>query len=397
MAYDSNPSQLRACVLTTSFPRNATDDAGIFVKRLLEALGAEGVSGTIVVPFDRDEPPVETLAAFTIKRFRYGIFSPGRLCFGAGIVPNIRARPALLLQVPALLLRFAEGLLRDRHGHDVVIANWVSCGFAAWLAAIVTGKPYLIVLRGEDIRLLRMRFLAPFFIPALRSARRLVTVSSELQGELITRFPFVESKCSTILNGTGFESPVKPRETMRERLGIPAAAKVLVSVGTIIPRKRPHLLVQLLAQPGMEEWQLLLIGRTEDQQYVQRLREDIAAHRVGGRVRLVGPVSPDEVPDYLIAADCVASASEFEGRPNAILEALSLRLPVMATDIPAHRLVLEEGALGFLWSETALAAVPARFTQWLAGFDPQRLPALRSWGEAAREYRLLLDELAQGG
>jgi len=52
----------------------------------------------------------------------------------------------------------------------------------------------------------------------------------------------------------------------------------------------------------------------------------------------------DSVPDvlpYLQAADYFISASSDEGLPNSVLEALASGLPVLLSDIPSHREILE--------------------------------------------------------
>jgi glycosyltransferase involved in cell wall biosynthesis len=50
-------------------------------------------------------------------------------------------------------------------------------------------------------------------------------------------------------------------------------------------------------------------------------------------------------------ADCFVSASRAEGLPNAVLEALACSLPVLLSDIPAHREILAlSSAAGELFS-----------------------------------------------
>ena len=62
---------------------------------------------------------------------------------------------------------------------------------------------------------------------------------------------------------------------------------------------------------------------------------EVAERRVGA-IRLVvlgGDVSPDLMPCYLNAADCLALASVSEGSPNVVKEAMACNLPVVATDV----------------------------------------------------------------
>lgn len=68
----------------------------------------------------------------------------------------------------------------------------------------------------------------------------------------------------------------------------------------------------------------------------RRLAEDA----IGDRVQLRGYV-PD-IWRWMKRADVLVSASLFEGRPNAVLEAMACGCPLVVSDIPAHREFLDE-------------------------------------------------------
>jgi len=56
----------------------------------------------------------------------------------------------------------------------------------------------------------------------------------------------------------------------------------------------------------------------------------------------------DDVRPYLENCDCVVLPSYREGTPRSLLEAAAMELPVIATDVPGCRDVVEEGKTGFL-------------------------------------------------
>jgi glycosyltransferase involved in cell wall biosynthesis len=72
---------------------------------------------------------------------------------------------------------------------------------------------------------------------------------------------------------------------------------------------------------------------------------------VAARAIFTGEVPYSQVLRYLAAADVFAFPSRFEGMPNAVMEAMAAALPVVASDIPAHRALIRSGETGFLASD----------------------------------------------
>jgi len=74
------------------------------------------------------------------------------------------------------------------------------------------------------------------------------------------------------------------------------------------------------------------------------LREDaekaVRASGLRDRIRLLG--EQDTVWSMMKAAQVFVSTSSFEGQPNAVLEAMACRCPLVVSDIPAHREFLGE-------------------------------------------------------
>ncbi len=58
--------------------------------------------------------------------------------------------------------------------------------------------------------------------------------------------------------------------------------------------------------------------------------------------------STDDVQSFLCDADCVVLPSYREGTPKTLLEAASMGLPLVATDVPGCRNIVEDGYNGFL-------------------------------------------------
>lgn len=80
--------------------------------------------------------------------------------------------------------------------------------------------------------------------------------------------------------------------------------------------------------------------------YREALFQQIAAQGLDGRVVLCGTF--DSVDDLLAAADLFVLPSLEEGMSVAVLEAMAAGIPVVASDIPANRLLIEHETSGLL-------------------------------------------------
>lgn len=69
-------------------------------------------------------------------------------------------------------------------------------------------------------------------------------------------------------------------------------------------------------------------------------QETIAAWRLADRILTPGYVA--EIWPLMKSADVMVAPGLFEGRPNSVLEAMACGLPLVVSDIPAHREILDE-------------------------------------------------------
>jgi glycosyltransferase involved in cell wall biosynthesis len=83
---------------------------------------------------------------------------------------------------------------------------------------------------------------------------------------------------------------------------------------------------------------MLMVGRRG---HVSSELDRLVSHRSRARIRWTG--HRDDVPDLLAAADLFVFPSVFEGLGGAVIEAMALGLPIVASDLDAIREVVEEG------------------------------------------------------
>jgi glycosyltransferase involved in cell wall biosynthesis len=147
---------VKVVVLTTSYPRSPADAAGRFVADAVEHLRGRGLKVDVVAP---------------------GRFRDFGLAYGAGVVGNLRERPARALLLPPMLASFALAARRAARDADLVHAHWLPAG----AVALATGKPFVVQLWGTDVRLAQRA--KPLAQSILRRARLTICASHALADE----------------------------------------------------------------------------------------------------------------------------------------------------------------------------------------------------------------------
>jgi glycosyltransferase involved in cell wall biosynthesis len=340
---------MRLTMLTTSFPRSSEDDASIFIRRIAEALSAKEAGGNIIVPLDSREPETEHIGLFEIRRYRYGIFSKGKLAFGSGIMPNLRANPFLVLQVPLFLLAMAYHGFRLSRKTDLIHAQWLASGIAAWLIHLATGKPYVVSLLGEDAKLIKLKALSPLWHLVLRAAAAVTAVNSQVLEEIQTRFSISKERCFHI--STGVSIPSVSQEQVSEVLrkyNLSFTAPFLLAVARVIPLKGIHHALNIIGEPALKDIYLVVAGGKDDLSYYETLEKLADELGIRERVHFIGRVSPNDIPALLYGAAGFVSASSYEGRPNAVMESLAAGCLTIVSDIAPHRELVRDQENGLL-------------------------------------------------
>ena len=116
------------------------------------------------------------------------------------------------------------------------------------------------------------------------------------------------------------------------------------------------------------------------------------------RVFFEGAIPPQFITHYLSLATAFITTSKFEGRPNAVLEALAYGKVIFASDIPAHREIIQSASNGFIIADqdnqtvaTDIAAV-LNNTSVIESVsqEAKRSVSHLKWEESANRYLALV-------
>jgi len=156
-----------------------------------------------------------------------------------------------------------------------------------------------------------------------------VAVSKTISQALSRR---IGSTVQTIQNGIDMDyytpAELGERTRFRHDLGIHDKETVFVYAGRFIRRKNPDHLVRAFMKVGSTiDAKLLMLGDGALLEQCRSIADD--------SVIFTGDVA--DVRRYLSASDVFVSSSSGEGLPLAVIEAMSMGLTVLLSDIPSHR------------------------------------------------------------
>jgi glycosyltransferase involved in cell wall biosynthesis len=216
-----------------------------------------------------------------------------------------------------------------------------------------------------------------------------IAVSEKLKGELARHHGLDPARVHVIPNGSRFLAPVELRAALRARHGIAEGTPVLLTIGRDDYVKGYDLLARAWTGSSVERAGALWVsvgGR--------------APGRRGGRM-WTGPLAPQQVADWIHAADVGAFPSYYEGGGIALLDMLAGGLYALAHDVGIASEVVRPGQNGEI--------VPRSLDAWIAalpralGRAPARAPAPGLGDEyrwdaiVARVERVYLETLAAAG
>lgn len=157
---------------------------------------------------------------------------------------------------------------------------------------------------------------------------------------------------------------VLARARLREQLNLPDRPTI-VFTGTVVPRKRPHLIIEALAllRRSGQIWSLAICGPESDPDYARSLQQRIDDYGLKDSVRWVGFTST--VEDWLQASDVYCLPSEREGMPNGVLEAMACGLPVIGTAISGIADLVNDGRTGYICSPSPHSVAESLSRYWV--------------------------------
>lgn len=209
-----------------------------------------------------------------------------------------------------------------------------------------------------------------------RRSDRIVVNSSGIR-DFYVRHGLPPEKFAVIANGILPAPAGGARDELLAELGLPQNVRLIGAVGRLWPQKRMKDLIWAadLLKVIRDDVHLLIIGDGPQRARLERFRRQV---RIEDKVHFLG--HRGDVARWMPHFDLLWLASEYEGLPNVILEAMAAGVPVVASDISGNRDLVVPDETGYLVPVGDRAALARQANKLLDDVD-----LARRLGDAGRQ------------
>jgi glycosyltransferase involved in cell wall biosynthesis len=299
---------------------------------------------------------------------------------GCRFVPiEMSARGTSPMQDAKLFLAYRR-LLR-RHRPDVFLGYTIKPNVYGSLAAQELGIPVINNIAGLGITFLKGGLFQTFVRTLYRTAlRRSQTVFFQNPDDraLFLGAGLVQEAQTRLLPGSGvdlgrFQPQLRTRKG-DDRLVFLLVSRLLRSKGIL-----DYVAAAQSLRAEFPDSEFRIAGIAEPGHPEAIPLEDVRGWHAEGVVNYLGAL--DDVRVALAEADAMVLPTFYpEGTPRALLEAAAMAKPIIATDVPGCRDVVDDGVNGFLCQPRDSASLAAAMRR-LLGLSPE---SLRAMGAASR-------------
>ncbi|HEY5253615.1 MAG TPA: glycosyltransferase [Acidobacteriaceae bacterium] len=303
------------------------------------------------------------------------------VCLPGGVRPDLVRRLSRMLSE-------RKGLLLCTHGFKANVVGY--------LAARRTGTSHVAFLRGFTAENRRIRFYEMLERQALKRADRVVCVS-EAQAKQIALIR--RNRRAPIVVKNAMLPPYSRQQhrppISRNDLSIPTSAFVFGSVGRLSIEKGHRFMVSAFHKlcseaPVGAQLYLIIVGDGKEE---QSLKQQATQLGIREQIHFAGfQGSPTE---WMQMMDCLVQPSLTEGTPNTVLEALCLKLPVIASAVGGVPDLIVDGRNGLLVPPADVEQMTAAMKKmWLSPDLRSRLAAgaedlLQEYSPAYQRQKLI--------
>lgn len=305
---------------------NAAWNIWNFRRPIVEALIAEGHSVTVLAPRDDSVTKLETLGCR---------FLPLEMSV-KGLNPFEDLR---------LMRRLRQAFRREQP--DAILGYTIKNNLFGALAARPLRIPFIPNVTGLGTAFMSDGFLQGIATRLYRHAFRdlaIVFFQNEDDRDLFESCQLITAQQAHVLPGSGIDLTSFPASAYPTNTDSP----VFLMVARLLRDKGVFEYVAAARQlkSSHPKARFLLLGDVDVANRTAIDAATVKSWESDGTIEYLG--TTDDVRPYIAAADCVVLPSYREGAPRTLIEAAAMARPLIATDVPGCRAVVDHGTNGYL-------------------------------------------------
>lgn len=305
-------------------------------------------------------------------------FSPGR---EGELLKNVEMPPFKIVEIPEMVREVspfkdlkALRKLREyfkKEKFDVVHTHSSKAGIIGRIAARQAGVPVVVhTVHGQAFHAYEKPWKKLLYITAERIAAKycdkIYAVAQAMIDQCVDAKVAPREKYMVVYSGmdtAAFANAGRNME-LRQKLGIPENAKVIVTVARLFPMKGYEEMLPAAARLVKEFPDLHFLPVGDGPMY-DELQKQIADLGLTGNFHFAGLIPPHEVCDYIAQADLLWHLSLHEGLPRAVVQALAVGIPAIGYKLDGTPEVVLNGKTGYVTAPQDVDAVVARSRELL--------------------------------
>lgn len=208
----------------------------------------------------------------------------------------------------------------------------------------------------QFIKFADLIFLKLLIPHSLKRADMIVAVSEFTRDEIIKYYKINSIKIEVIYNAvaedflhpsTGEEISTEERQIISQKYAL--SEDFLLYMGTLQPRKNIPFLIRGFVEINKKipNLKLVIAGKRDAHNFDKKIEKEIVAYKIAEKIIFTGYIEDAEKRTLYAMAKAFVFPSLYEGFGIPVLEAMSQKVPVVASDIPSLKEIACNEALFF--------------------------------------------------
>lgn len=366
---------IQILLVSTSYPRDEADWRGVFIRHMVDAITRSGgVQLSVWAP--PGNLPSSVAASATPDEIQW----LAQIMAAGGISHLLRQGPIRHLGSAIRLLRMLADAYRRNPAIELYHINWLQCA----LPLPNNGKPAVITVLGNDLKLLKVPFMRHALRRAIRGRKVAICPNADWMLEPL------QSAFGDVADIVPVSFGIDPCWYSIQRDAYSARPLRWLVVTRLTADKLGPLFEWSRAHFDCPERELHLFGPMQERILIPDW------------VNYHGAATPEKLATEWFPGACglITLSRHAEGRPQVMLEAMAAGMPILASNMPAHASIVAHGSTGMLCDDlasysAALHLIEKQETNLQFGTTARQwaLREFGTWDDCAGRYTRIYQEL----